>query len=288
MRPFQPAVSTIFLAFFAASSAIVAPSRALAQTQKPAAATGKAIGVAQFKWGMSGAQILAAPLDGVATIRALPGKGNSFQVEKLQLRPGSPNGWTLQLWTDKKGLSAFELRPTNEVYTNKIAGYPDEAIADEFQRELDLHIENVFRIKTDQWWQNSDQAQVRIKTTRAQTSMVEPPGYFVPSPSGSGPAGFVQPPSYPITRYYKRNEWQSVTLFFFIKDRAWHVERNQYRQGYLFNSKGTFRMAVVRFQGRREGKPFEPVTGSLIKTKDAGILINAIFKNYNVYPLQKR
>ena len=93
---------------------------------------GKGIGVARFNWGMTGPEILAARLDGVATVRALPGKGNSFQVDKLQLRPGSPNGWTLQLWVDKKGLSAFELRPMKEGTSDKIVGYPDEAIAAEF------------------------------------------------------------------------------------------------------------------------------------------------------------
>ena len=118
--------------------------------------------------------------------------------------------------------------------------------------------------------------------------MVETPGMYVPSPSGSGPMGYIPPSSYPITRDYKQFNFQKVRLFFSIKDRAWHSERNQYRQGYLFNSKGAVRMAVVRFQGRREGKPFEPVTGGLVKTRDSGAIIDAIFKNYNVNPAENR
>lgn len=42
-------------------------------------------------------------------------------------------------------------------------------------------------------------------------------------------------------------------------------------------------MGVVRWQERREGQPFAPVTGEAVKTKKA-IVLREIYENYNVIP----
>lgn len=282
MRFFKPTILALSFSLFACA-VTVDSSPARAQDQRRS--FGKPIGLAGLTWGMTPAEILAAPMEGVAKVSALPGKGAAFQISDLQLNPGSIYGWTLQLWVDKKGLSAFDLRPTKEIYTNTMIGYPDEKIAAEFQSELDLYVERTFKLKPDQWWQTSDQVQVRVKSKRSQTTMVQPPDLYIPSPSGSGPGAYVPQQPYPVTRSYKQFQPLNVPLFFSIKDRAWAVRDSHYRQGYLFNSTSErLRMAVTRFQGRREGKAFEPMTGGLIKTKKSDVIINAIFKNYNVIP----
>ena len=243
----------------------------LLRAPKPAH-QGNQTGVDLFNWGMTGAEILASPLPTGARIEAAK---DGYVVRDYKLDRDSTLLWKLQLTLDKKGLSEFELRPQNELQTDARLGLFSDAQAADYQDALDAWLEERRGLEPGQWWQESREVNARVKRHyRAQSGTgINITGY------GFGYAAS----TYPIYSTYKQFISWPVGLDFTIRDRAWTARGNHYRQAQLRDAQRGPKINVIRFQGRRDDKPFVTGTGKLVKTKNPKIVMREVYENYHVW-----
>ena len=235
---------------------------------------GDLIGFETMRWNMNERDIAAATLPPGAQLQKL--SGNRFIVRNFKLRRDATLSWLLELRLDKKGLSEFELRPEQELQTAERIGLFDANGADDYQDALDEFLNGTRRIEPDQWWVASSNVDARVKKTyRAQSG----------TGVGIGSTGFgYYAYTYPTYSTYKQFQTWPVALPFTIRERAWSVSDNQFRQAQLLNARSGPKINIIRYQGRRDDKPFRAGTDEVVKTKNPKIVMREVYENYNVKP----
>ena len=235
---------------------------------------GNLIGIEMLRWNMNATDIANASLPTGTQLQKAG--GNTFLVRNFKLRRDSSLPWLLELRLDKNGLSEFELRPENELKTEERIGLFNQTQTDDYQDALDEWIENTRRVEPDKWWVSSREVETRVKRTyRAQSG----------TGIGIGSTGFsYYAYTYPTYSNYKQFLSWPVSLPFTIRERAWSVSDNQFRQVQLLNAVSGPRVNVIRYQGRRDDKPFRGGTGETVKTKNPKIVLREVYQNYNVLP----
>ena len=235
---------------------------------------GDLIGFETMRWNMTERDVATATLPPGAQLQKLDGK--RFIVRNFKLRRDSQLPWLLELRLDKKGLSEFELRPEKELQTAERIGLFDANGADDYQDALDEFLEGTRRIEPAQWWVASSNVDTRVKKTyRAQSG----------TGVGIGSTGFgYYAYTYPTYSTYKQFQTWPVTLPFTIRERGWSVGDNHFRQAQLLNAKTGPKINVIRYQGRRDNKPFRAGTDEIVKTKNPKVVMREVYENYNVKP----
>lgn len=197
-------------------------------------------------------------------------------MRDYKLDPDSSNLWQLQLTLDKKGLSAFELRPQNELQTDARIGLFSDAQAADYQDELDEWLENRRGLSPDKWWEKQQ-----------------------PSPDARQ-APLLRAERHGHQHYRLRFRLRGLDLpdlqhlqrvhFVAGRHRLHHPRPRLDEQGQplspgqaqLLDARRGPQINVIRFQGRRDDAPFRAGTGELVKTKDRKIVMREVYENYNV------